>query len=270
MRCPLCGLDNNPSVGVCARCGAPLNGTPPPPTNTTQFAPGSASPGPIAPPPTPQFAPPLPPAPRSGPSTGVLLSLLGLGMVALLSLALVVVIVARGRPDKPVAAAQPTVAPPATTAAAAKGSARDQAAAIDALLDRSAASRAKLNSAIERVQRCKDVPAALTDMRTVGDERTKQIADTEATDVSALDNGEAVRSTLRAALGFALAADAHFVSWAEPAATGDCKDTTARNAAWQRGQASSKQAQGAKKQFIAVWNPIAGPLGLAERSTDKI
>ncbi|GIM88303.1 hypothetical protein Ato02nite_000960 [Paractinoplanes toevensis] len=265
----MCGLENNPAVGVCARCGAPLTGgspqvsgapfgsPPPPPTQ----------PGPV--PPTPQFPPPAQPPPRGGPSTGVLLSLLALGMVALLSLAVVVVIVARGRPDEPVAETKPTAAPPASPAAQ-PGNARDQATAIDALLDRSVASRAKLNGAIERVRRCTEVPAALEDMRTVGDERTKQIADTEATDVSALDNGEAVRSTLRAALGFALTADAHFVSWAEPAASGDCADTPARDAAWQRGQASSKQAQTAKKQFIAVWNPIAGPLGLAERSTDKI
>ncbi|MEU4240693.1 hypothetical protein [Actinoplanes sp. NPDC026619] len=212
--------------------------------------------------------PPAPPTPPRG-GNGILLVLLGLGIVALLSLSMVVVFLVRGRPSSVASVVSP--APVTSSAPASKAaSAHDQAATIDSLLDRSAASRAKLNNAIDRVRRCTALPGALSEMRAVGDERTKQIADLDAADVSALSNGATVKSTLRAALGYALAADAHFVAWAEPAANGECGDTAARDAAWERGQASSKQAQTAKKQFVAAWNPVAVPLGFTQRATDRI
>jgi hypothetical protein len=167
--------------------------------------------------------------------------------------------------QQPVAASP---GPAGTTRAAV--SARDQAASIDALLDRSAASRAKLNGAIQRVDRCTGVAAALRDMRAVGVERTGQIKDTESIDVSAVPNGERVRSSLKSALDYALAADREFVAWAEPAVTGGCAETPARRAARDRGQASSGQAQAAKKQLVAVWNPVAAQFGFKQRTIQAI
>jgi hypothetical protein len=256
MLCPLCGLDNDPSASLCARCNATLSAAP---------APGYAS-------------APAPPPPRDRGGNRILLVLLALGTVALLSLSAVVVYLVRGRPDpEPPATITTTTAvvttqpaPDPTTTAPAAASPREQAEVIDGLLDRSVASRAKLNAAIDKVRRCSGVPGALADMRTVGEERTRQIADVEAADLSGVDNGAAVKSTLKSALGFALAADQHFVTWAEPAATGGCADSPTRDAAWERGQSASKQAQAAKKQFVAVWNPVAGRLGLDQRDTDKI
>ncbi|GAA0559269.1 hypothetical protein GCM10010172_47910 [Paractinoplanes ferrugineus] len=249
MLCPLCGHGNDPSASHCVRCNAMLTTTAPP---TQSY-----------------HAPP----PRDRGGNRMLLVLLALGTVALLSLSAVVVYLVRGRPEKPAAApttlavtTPPTTASPAPSKATAP---RDQAAVIDSLLDRSVASRAKLNAAIEKVRGCAGASAALADMRTVGDERTKQIADVEAANLSGVDNGTAVKSTLKSALGFALAADQHFVSWAEPAATGNCADSPARGTAWERGQSASKQAQAAKKQFVAVWNPVAEQFGFDRRTTDK-
>ncbi|MFD0525245.1 hypothetical protein [Paractinoplanes durhamensis] len=229
----------------------------------------------------PTYAQPGPPPPRQGTGNRVLLVLLALGTVALLGMTAVVVMLVRNRNDPgrdPVAkppANVSTVLPTTTTAApdpttaGPAASPRDQAAKVDDLLDQSVASRAKLNAAIDKVRQCSGAAAALGDMKAVGAERTAQIAATEALDVSGLDNGAAIQSRLKAALGFALAADQAFVAWATPAAAGSCGDTAARGAAWDKGQAASKQAQAAKKQFVAVWNPVAGPLGFAERTTDK-
>jgi hypothetical protein len=221
----------------------------------------------------PQFAQPGPPPPdRAG--NRILLVLLALGTIALLSLSVVVVLLVRGRADpaaappagatvaSPPAASQPAVARPA-------GSARQQAAKIDSLLDRSVTSRTKLNNAIDRVRRCTGLAGALSDMRAVGDERTKQLADLAAADVSALTDGTTIQATLKSALGYALAADQQFVAWAEPT-SGGCGDTAARTAAWEGGQTASKQAQAAKKKFVAAWNPVAVPLGFAQRTTDLI
>lgn len=309
MRCSVCGLDNDPSADRCARCTSPLPAAAPPahpqpqpgqpqvtqPQFTQpqfaqpQFAqPQGAQPQfgqpQVAPPQfgqqqfgPPQFAQPAPPADRGG--NRILLVLLALGTVALLSLSVVVVFLVRGRPErKPAAAPATSVAaaiPPAAGATSgpssggAPASPRDQAATIDAVLDRSVASRAKLNAAIEKVRRCTGVPAALADMRAVGEERGKQIADVEAAELSAVGGAAVLKSTLKSALGFALAADQHFVEWAQPAAAGDCADSAARAAAWERGQAASRQAQSAKKQFVAAWNPVAGEFGFDQRSNDK-
>jgi hypothetical protein len=140
---------------------------------------------------------------------------------------------------------------------------------IDGLLDQSTASRDKLNKAIEKVNRCTQLDAALADMRAVGDERNQQIAALDAADVTAIDTGE-LRSSLKAALQAALGADQQFVAWATPTVTDGCGDTPTRAAAWDQAQAFSKQAQAAKKKFVAQWNPVATPLGFKARSTQRI
>ncbi len=239
MKCPACGFENYPSARYCAACH-----------RTAGTTPTQTMPVPVAPP------PPAPPR-RVAPLVWAVVAVVLLGLVGAAA------IVALRMRQQPVSASP---GPARTTAA----SARDQAASIDALLDRSAASRAKLNGAIERVQRCTGLAGALADMRAVGVERTGQIADTESVDVSALTNGERVRSSLKSALDNALAADREFVAWAGPAVTGGCAETPARRAAWDRGQASSGKAQAAKKQLVAVWNPVAAQFGLRQRTTQAI
>jgi hypothetical protein len=195
----------------------------------------------------------------------------------------VVIIVLTGKPKTTPVANRGTIALPTAVNSAAPGpatsspdptttagSAKEQAAVIDKLLDRSVASRTKLNKAIDKVQRCTDLSRALADMRRVGVERTQEIADAGAADVSGLANGEKLRSTLTSALGFALAADQHFVAWAQPTVAGGCADTAARQAAWDSGQASSQQAQAAKKQLVDLWNPVAAQLGFEQRTTQFI
>jgi len=208
-----------------------------------------------------------------------MLSLLAAGVILLIGTITAGVLVARtGEPNNPVAgpattdpttlAATTSPVPDPTTEPAA--SPQDQAEVVDKLLDRSAASRSKLNQAIGNVNRCRRLAAALAGLREVGEERTQQIAEVDAADVSALTGGDTLRSTLKEALSNALAADREFVAWAAPAVNGGCRNTTARKAAWNRGQAASKKAQVAKKRFVAAWNPVAVPLGFESRTTQYI
>jgi hypothetical protein len=266
MICPLCGLDNDPSASRCASCDATLSAPP--------YPPAYASVGEPAPSP-PAFATTY--VPRRQVLTPQRL-LLAIGLIGVIGVAALIVIrggddAHRADPAVPpgTSSASPTTSPaPGPTTATAPASPRDQAAVINALLDRSVASRRKLNNAIDRVRRCTDLSGALADMRTVGVERDQQIADADAADVTALQDGERLRSTLKSALGFALAADRHFVAWAEPAIVDGCDDTAARQAAWASGQASSTQAQVAKKQLVEAWNLIAAQLGFAQRTTQFI
>jgi hypothetical protein len=259
MVCRSCGLDNDPYANFCARCNATLVEPAKP-----QFD--------QMPPPPPPSPGPFPPARRSP----LMLAVLAAGVILLIGvIAAGVLFVRSGKPAAQIAATVPIKVSPtlpaiAATTAPPAGSPHDQAAVLDKLLNRSAASRSKLNAAIDKVSRCTQLNAALADMRKVGDERTQQLAAVAAADVSGLAGGETLRSTFKAALTNALAADQAFVAWAEPAAAGSCANTSARQAAWNRGQAASKKAQAAKKQFVAAWNPVAVPLGFDSRTTQYI
>jgi hypothetical protein len=289
MLCPVCGLDNHPSAVLCARCNTSLAlGNQAPPEGYPTPNPGQQPPlHPTAQQPmVPQM--PVPSSPNPAPVPWRLV-IIAAALVVLVGIAgSVVIIVLTGKPKTtPVAnrstnavARTATAAPgpatsssdpgPGPTAKTAATTPKQQAEVINKLLDRSVASRTKLNKAIDKVNRCTDLSQALADMQRVGVERTREIADTDAAEVSGLANGEKVRSTLKSALGFALAADQHFVAWARPTVAGGCADTAARQAAWEAGQASSQQAQAAKQQLVDVWNPVAAKLGFKQRSTQFI
>jgi hypothetical protein len=249
MECASCGLDNDPAATHCARCGTPF----PAPA----FVPArSLSPAGLP------YPPPQAPPPRRGFPIAPLV--IGLAVVLLVGVILAGVLLVRR--DKP---ATPAASKATPAAGKATPDARAQAEVIDRLLDESTASREKLNKAIEKVNRCTQLDAALADMRAVGDERNQQIATLDAADVSAIDTGS-LRSSLKSALRAALGADQQFVAWAAPTVSGGCGDTAARTAAWRSAQEFSKQAQAAKKTFVAQWNPVATPLGFGERSTQRI
>ncbi|MCU7725455.1 hypothetical protein ODJ79_17145 [Actinoplanes sp. KI2] len=278
MLCPVCGLDNDPAAVLCARCNTSLAlGNPPP---------GDYPPVPHPSTQAPDLQPtivqtPVPSSPSPAPVPWRLVIVAAV-LVLLVGIAgSVVIIVLTGKPKTSPTADHGTIALPTAvtssadpgpdpTTKAAASSANEQAAVIDKLLDRSVASRTKLNKAIDKVNRCTDLSQALADMQRVGVERTREIAAADAADVSGLAGGEKIRSTLKSALGFALAADQHFVAWAQPAVAGGCADTAARQAAWAAGLASSQQAQAAKQKLVDAWNPVAAQFGLKQRTTQFI
>ncbi|MFC3742542.1 zinc finger Ran-binding domain-containing protein [Paractinoplanes deccanensis] len=307
MVCPTCGLDNDPSATACARCNTalPVHATPPdgssapawpPPGYAGAFTPSSPPPGyspaasPYPPPgadpppgyvaPQPGYAAPPPPGP---PPRNWLPLVAGISVLVLIALVAGLVLYRNNQKD-PVAApttqatsvlttdpatTAPTT-PPTTATTTAAADPLPQARVVDDVLNRSKSSRDKLNNAIDRVGRCTGLSGALADLRAVGDERRAQIAEVKAADLSAVDNGESIRSTLVTALQHSLDADAAFVEWAEAAVDNGCANTTSRKAAYARGLAASDQAGTSKTAFLAVWNPVAGQLGLPARTRQGI
>ena len=167
---------------------------------------------------------------------------------------------------------EPTVTAPTTepTATVEPGDEEGQLRAIDALLNRSIASRNKLNRAIDRVNRCTDLGGALAAMRAVGEEREAQLAALAAADLTAVPGGEELRGELRTALGHSLDADQAYVEWTQLTIDNGCVRTSARTAAYQRGRDASNQAGQAKIAFLARWNPIAQQMGLKTRTRNGI
>ena len=167
---------------------------------------------------------------------------------------------------------EPTVTAPATEPPATgdPGDEPAQVRAIDGLLNRSIASRNKLNQAIDRVNRCTDLSGALADMRAVGDEREAQLAALAAADLTAVPGGEELRSELSTALRHSLEADQAYVEWTGLTIDNGCTRTSARTAAYRRGRAASDQAGEAKVAFLERWNPIAQQMGFKTRTRNGI
>ncbi|MEV0560661.1 hypothetical protein [Dactylosporangium sp. NPDC050588] len=166
---------------------------------------------------------------------------------------------------QPAGPGQPTqVAAPG----AVPGDPRAQAAAVDAVLDASVASRTKLNAAIARVDDCTAVEQAVADLRAVGTERQAQLDAVAAADLSALPEGEQLRGLLTDALRHSLAADRGFVLWGQAVQAGGCGGSG--RADYREAQRQSRLAGDAKARFLAVWNPVAARHGLRDRSSAGI
>jgi hypothetical protein len=262
MVCPTCGLDNDPAAAVCARCNSALARTAP-----TYYVPPAPPPGPPGPNRIPLIA-----------GISVLLVVLAVGAGIYFRTAATTDEVlppptgaptgtTTTQPEPEPTTTAPTT-PPTTTATTPAGDPRTQAAAIDAVLSESVASRRKLNQAIEQVGGCDDLAGAVADIRAVGAERQSQMETVRNADLSALSGGEGLRSGLVTALQYAWDADQGFLAWAEPTLTGGCG--AANDAGYSRGRAASTSAGTAKRAFLARWNPVAQANGLRARSADDI
>ncbi|WP_426507160.1 hypothetical protein ACPPVO_53590 [Dactylosporangium sp. McL0621] len=248
--------------------GAPYPGVPVSPTPISVT--------PISGSPQPEYYQPLKPS-----RSRVLLPLTVIVVVLVIASTVIAVVKLTGGPSGAAVASQSSDAPapvPTTTAPGPTpttagptqpaGDPKAQAAAVDALLDASISSRTKLNAAIDLVNNCTLFEKAIGDMRTVGTERQSQIDSVSRFDLSAIPEGEQVRSMLKEALGFSLAADRSFVPWGQARQSSGCSG--GGQADYEEAQRQSQNASDAKGRFLGVWNPVASRYGLRTRSSNDI
>jgi hypothetical protein len=89
--------------------------------------------------------------------------------------------------------------------------------------------------------------------------------------VSAIPSGESMRTDLTSVLQLSIAADRDFIQWMQdPQSTQNCPASTVADAAYDAGLQSSKRAQQAKADFLALWNPMARQSGQPAFSTVDI
>lgn len=158
-----------------------------------------------------------------------------------------------------------TARPPASSAATRDG--RAQAAAIDALLNASGASRNQLAPAIAQVDSCGDFDFAGKTFDQIVLDRAGQVEQGRALAVDQLENGPALRDQLVKALQFSLDADKHFSSWlANVRASGGCNGQAPHETEYGAAQASSANASANKRSFVQLWNPVASRYGLPSRA----
>ncbi|NDU77881.1 hypothetical protein GWI34_35515 [Actinomadura sp. DSM 109109] len=157
--------------------------------------------------------------------------------------------------------AQKNVIPPET---------KQQAAAMNGILNDSADTRRILAGALGRAGKCKTLPQAIQGFQTVAQRRTNQMRRTQGLKVDKLANGERLRTSLNQALGASLQVDQVLLRWAQ-ANQRHCKGKPRPAAARVPGRADAeRRATAAKKQFVVLWNPVAKKTSQPQRSWKRV
>ena len=162
----------------------------------------------------------------------------------------------------PVLSPAPTSAPSSSSAPAL---ASRQAAAVNDLLNSSAATLKALQGAVSEVSNCTNLSGAVRQLHNVVNQRSIEYNQASALSTSALANGAAVKSELIAALRSSLDADQDFLTWARQQLNPGCTPA-AQSSAYNAASNASQQAGVAKKAFIEVWDLVAAQYGIQQKS----
>ncbi|MBB5122927.1 hypothetical protein AF335_20365 [Streptomyces eurocidicus] len=168
------------------------------------------------------------------------------------------------------APAPPTGGQPQAPASA--GTAGAQAAALDALLTRSAADREKVTAAVNAVDSCASrasVASAAEALNAASVRRDGLVTDLSRTALDALPDAGSAAADLRAAWRHSADADRAFAVWAADA-VGCSPGEVPHGSVFARASESSELATAAKKEFLRKWAPIATRYGLPARDDTRI
>jgi hypothetical protein len=152
----------------------------------------------------------------------------------------------------------------------AAGSGAEQAAAVDALLDSSAADRQKVVDAVRSIAACESVADAGTALETAAANRDALVSRLDSLTVDLVDGGREAVAELRTAWQHSAEADRAFAQWASSAEGCTTAADVKQNGAYDSGVSHSEQATAAKKAFIRQWDLIAGQYGLSPRDETGI
>jgi serine/threonine protein kinase len=248
------------------------------PADQPSAGPGHAVPDPVHAPAVPR---PRRRRLRSG-VIGLILALVAAGIAAAVTAVVVPARPAQGRsvasspaatlPTSPTSAtsAPPSSAPPPSPSPpSAFTLASRQAAAVNHLLNSSAATRAALQGAVSEVGACTDVSGAVSQIQAAVNQRSTEYSQASALTASALADGTVVKADLTAALRSSLAADRDYLTWAQLQLRLGCVPA-AQSSAFTAANEADQQANAAKQAFVQVWNPVAARYGIAPESPGSI
>ncbi|MGP4029530.1 hypothetical protein [Actinomadura sp. 3N407] len=147
---------------------------------------------------------------------------------------------------------------------------KQQAAAVNKILDDSVATRRVLAGALGRAGKCKTLPQAIQGFEKVAQHRQNQLVRTKNLQVGKLANGERLRGSLAQALTASLQVDQVLLRWAQQNQA-NCRGKPRPAAAKVPGRAASeRRATTAKQKFVVLWNPVAKKTGQPERSWKRV
>lgn len=147
---------------------------------------------------------------------------------------------------------------------------RQQAGAMNDVLNASSGTRRILAGALGRARTCEQLPAAIQGFQTVARQRQNQLQRAQGLKVDKLAGGERLRATLRQSLQASLEVDQSLLRWAEQNQR-KCKGKPRPDASRAPGRAAwERRATLTKRQFVAQWNPVARSNGLPPRTWQQV
>jgi hypothetical protein len=158
-------------------------------------------------------------------------------------------------------------------AGAGNDAAKQQAQALDSLLNTSGNSRSSVVNAVGSVKNCRDLGGAASALRTASGQRTGLITKLGSLSVDKLPNHAALTDALTKAWTASAAADSHYANWADQAQSNHhvCKGGTARSTGEaQAANQASGTATEQKKRAVKLWNAIARQYGLTQREFSQL
>jgi len=138
---------------------------------------------------------------------------------------------------------------------------------VHTLLGSSAVTRKDLIGAVAQVRSCVRVPAAVSQIQQVVNQRSTEYSRASAISTAALADGATVKADLLAALRNSLQADRDYLTWARQQLA-RCRPA-APSRAYNAAIVADQQADVAKVTFVRVWNPVAAKYGLPAETTSS-
>jgi len=164
-------------------------------------------------------------------------------------------------PATPTSSATPSGS---ATSSASPGTGSEQAEVtqITPEIQQSASARKTVVSATGAVGACTMVPATgIGLMDQAISQRKTVIGRLGPLSVNVIPHGRAMLADLRRVLQLSITADRGFVGWMHDIQAATCPVNTLTDASYQRAFRASARAVTAKKEFLALWNPIARKFG---------
>lgn len=150
--------------------------------------------------------------------------------------------------------------PAASTAQPGVATAARQAAAVDQVLRSGTVAHGHLPS---RLRTCDEVAAGVSGFQRVVQDRREELSRSMGLRVDRLQDGARLRRSMIVAYRSSLAADQAYLAWAQDVQARSCGGRIAPlTAHYKDAVAADDKAGPAKRQVVALWNPIAGGQGL--------
>lgn len=160
-----------------------------------------------------------------------------------------------------------------STGGTADSAAKQQAQALDSLLQSSGSSRSSVVNAVGSVKNCDNLAGSASALRSASGQRTGLVTKLGTLSVDKLSGHADLTDALTKAWQASAAADSHYANWADQVRRNHklCKDGHARfTAEVQAGDRSSGAATQQKKRAVRLWNAIARQYGLTQRQFSQL
>ena len=162
-------------------------------------------------------------------------------------------------PQSPATPSGPATSGPATPSAApGTGSEQAEVTQLTPEIQQSASARKAVLRATNAVGQCTMVPSTgISLMNQAISQRQAVMSRLGSLSFNAIPHGPQMLADLKRVLQRSVTADHGFIGWMQDIQAAACPVNTSADAPYQQGISASARAVTAKKEFLALWNPIA-------------